>query len=138
MINNNPKHILHVIYVLGFLVSFSIALPAYINSTFLKEYVDEKFIGLIFTVGSLLTLITFAKISKVLRSIGNYKMSILLTLTYILLLVGIMASNVTLITIGLFTVYMAVMSLLRFSLDLYLEDYSTDEETGLIDRKSVV
>ena len=70
----------HIIYILNFLLSFGIAIPAYINSSFLKEYTTEKFVGIIFTAGSLLTLIAFANIPKVLRFLGNFRIMIFLLL----------------------------------------------------------
>ena len=43
-----------LIYVAGFLLGLTTALPAYINSSFLAEIVGEKRVGLIFSITAIL------------------------------------------------------------------------------------
>ncbi len=126
----SKKHTIYIIYILNFLLAFSIAIPAYVNSTFLKEYTTEKFVGIIFTAGSFLTLIVFANISRVLRILTNYRMMIFLLLLQIILLLTLSSSNTLLIIAPIFILYWTVIPLLRFNLDIFLESQSTDETTG--------
>lgn len=132
MNNKISKHKLNVIYLLGFLTSLSIALPTYVNSTFLGNYIEQRFIGLIFTAGSILTLITFIHIPKAFRAIGNYRISILLVILNILLLIGLMTATTVLIIAPVFALYITVITLIRLNLDIFLENYSVNEETGSI------
>lgn len=128
----SKKHTLYTIYILNFLLAFSIGIPAYVNSTFLKEYTTEKFVGIIFTVGSLLTLIAFANISRVLRIVSNYKMMIFLLVVQFILLLTLSSSNTLFIIAPIFILYWTVIPILRFNLDIFLENKSTDETTGSI------
>jgi MFS family permease len=122
----------HIIYALGFLLSFSIALPAYINSTFLKEYVSEKFVGLIFTIGSLLTLFALVNIPKILQKFTLYKTVKFLIVfqSFSLVLLAVLKSPLFLFP--LFALYLVMIPLLRFGLDVFLENYSEDVSTGKI------
>jgi len=126
------KRILYYIYIINFLVAFSIAIPAYVNSTFLKEYATEKFVGIIYTVGSFLTLIAFINIPKILRKFGNYKTILFLFILQIFLLLGLAASNKFLLIAPIFIIYWTVVPLIKFNLDVFLESSSTDGSTGKI------
>lgn len=128
----NKKNTVHTLYILNFLLSFSIAIPAYINSTFLGEYTDAKFVGLIFTMGSFLTFIAFANIPKILRALTNYKITILLLFLQLILLLTLSFSNSLLVIAPVFIIYWTVIPLLSFNLDIFLESQSEDETTGKI------
>ena len=56
------KTALFSVYLLSFFYTLHVALPAYVNSTFLASLVPEKFVGIIFTISSLLTIIAFVAI----------------------------------------------------------------------------
>ena len=126
----NRNNVLGSIYIINFLVAFSIAIPAYINSTFLKEYTTEKFVGIIYTVGSFLTLLAFIYIPKILRKFGNYKTVFFLLLLQAILLLGLARSNIFLLIAPIFIIYWTVVPLIKFNLDVFLESSSTDETTG--------
>jgi len=128
----NGKRTIYTIYIINFLLAFSIAIPAYINSTFLKEYTSEKFVGIIFTLGSILTLLAFANIPRILRKFGNYKTIISLLSLQLIFLAGLATSNTILLVAPIFILYWTVVPLLKFDLDVFLEAKSTDESTGRI------
>lgn len=58
-------------YILSFLFTLHISISAYVNSTFLTEFISEKYVGLVYTAGSLITLILLAKSSGILKRLGN-------------------------------------------------------------------
>ncbi len=127
---SNRKHIFKTLFITNFLFAFSIALPAFISSNFLKEFAPEKFVGIIYTVGSIFTIIAFAKISKILRRFTNYKVTISLILSQIILLLVLAISNNSFIIITTFILYLVTASLLVFNLDVFLESFSLDCSTG--------
>ena len=124
------KKTLYTLYILNFLLAFSVAIPAYVNSTFLREYTTEKFVGIIFTAGSLFTLIAFANIPRALRLFANYRTIIFLLFLQLLLLLTLTVSNNILIVAPIFIVYWTVIPLISFNMDVFLESQSNDETTG--------
>ncbi len=123
-------HAFRALFLTNFLFAFSIALPAYVSSNFLKEFVSAKFIGIIYTLGSLLTIIAFANIPKVLRKLTNYKTAIALVVIQIILLLTLAIANNIFIIIASFILYWTTTSLLVFNLDIFLENFSADDSTG--------
>ncbi len=118
------------LFITNFLFAFSIALPAYISSSFLKEFTTEKFVGIIYTLGSVLTIIAFANIPKILRRFTNYKTAIALVSLQTILLLILATTNNLLIIAPAFILYWTTMPLLVFSLDIFLESFSSDSSTG--------
>ena len=76
------KSKLFILYILGFVFAFTSAIPAYINSSFLKSLSSEQFVGVIYSVGSILSLISLILIPKVLKRYGNYKVTLTFVIIY--------------------------------------------------------
>lgn len=124
------KKMLYVIYFLNFLLAFSIALPTYINSTFLEGFTSEKTVGLIYTIASFLTLIVIANYTSILRKFTNYTTIAFLLFSQIALLLGLITLQTFAFIAPIFILYLTAIPLIRFNLDVFLESYSSDEATG--------
>jgi MFS family permease len=124
------EHTLHTIYLLAFFVALSTAIPAYINSTFLTSVATERWVGLIYTLGALLAIISFAAIPSILRKSGNYRTTMLLTLLGIATLAGLAFPASAPFIIALFLIYQVIYRLLSFNTDVLLESFSPDKITG--------
>lgn len=126
----------HLVYFAGFLLSFHLALPAYVNSSFLEGFFDpahgEQIIGLIFMAASALSLIGLATADKPIRRFGLRRST--LGFSFITIALGLLLSLATnpLIAIILFVLFYAGGIVLKFLLDIYLEDLSDDTDTGKI------
>ncbi|MCC7004777.1 hypothetical protein IT397_02560, partial [Candidatus Nomurabacteria bacterium] len=69
-IERSKKHNVFIIYVLSFIYALHSALPAYINSSFLNKFINEDWVGIVYTVSAILTLVTFITIPLILRKYG--------------------------------------------------------------------
>ncbi len=119
------------IYLGAFLLSFQFALVVYINSSFLSTFVSEKSIGVLYAIGSAITIVLLLNISKILRKYGNQKMmSIFISLSAISL-IGLSVSRNIYFALGWFLLYQSVAGLMYFSLDIFLEtETKTETHTG--------
>lgn len=118
--------------MIGFFFASATALSAYINSEFLANFVGTKSVGIIFSVASLTSVIIFAFIGKWLKEYGNYKIAMVLSVTFVLSLLGlILFKNPILITI-LFIMFEASATMLVFSMDIFLESLSKTNDTGTV------
>lgn len=121
-----------VIYLLSFLFTLHGALPSYINSTFLSRFTTEKFVGILYAVASIITIIAFASIPKILRKFGNYRvMRNLLIIDFISMLALVWVQNYILVSIC-FILSFTTIALIAFNIDVFLESFSANSRTGKI------
>ena len=76
-----------IIYLAGFLFSIPIALVSYLNSSFLKTFVGEDYIGALYIIASILTIGGFLKMPKVLNRLGNQAVSFWLSFSILISLI---------------------------------------------------
>ena len=116
------------IAILG--LHFSIVI--YINSSFLGMYVGDNAIGVLYTVGSAVTVLSFLFISRVLHNVGNYKLTLLLTFLEMGALIGMAFADSLRVAVPLFILHQAVIPLIFFNLDVYMEKLigHSEKQTG--------
>lgn len=120
------------VYLVGFLVAFHVALPTYVNSSFLSNYFSTKYLGLFYVLSSLLTILGLLFIPRILKKYGNYNTAlVLLILQSISLLILTWASSVWLIAI-FFILNLMFVPIIYFSADVFLESLSANNQTGII------
>ncbi len=121
-----------IIYLAGFLFSVPLALTSYINSSFLKGYVNENYVGILYAVASLITIFGMLRMPKLLERIGNRQSSLLLSLLCFVSLLALSFGKSLPLAIGAFVVYFVTSNLLMTSLDIFIESFSTHKTTGTL------
>lgn len=117
-------------YILSFLFTLHIALSAYVNSTFLTKIIDEKYVGILFTISSVVTLLLLSKSSNILKYFGNRKLILWLLLINMTSLVGLITSiNPYIIGIA-FVTLMTTNTLIIFCIDIFIEHFGNKETIG--------
>jgi len=124
--NKNIK----IIYLVGFFFTIPIALTSYINSSFLKTFIDERYVGLIYITASIITIWGFLKMPKVLNRLGNQAVSVLLSMCIFLSLILLAFANNKLAAILAFLLYFTASNLIIASLDIFIEDFSKNTSIG--------
>lgn len=117
-------------YVISFLFTLHISLSAYVNSTFLTKFMGEKYVGLLYTVGSILTLVLLSQSSKILKYFGNRRLILwLLLINMSALAFLITSSNASLIAIS-FISFISTNTLIFLCLDIFIEHFGNPETIG--------
>lgn len=130
--NDKNSHRRYITYTIGFLLSISTALPAYIQSSFLRQYINLEMIGLLFVATNAVTVIMIGLFPKLIKKLSNYFTTQLVTIIYGISLLGLVAAtNVFAVTI-LFLLFVVSSNLLWINIDILLEDASADKKTGRI------
>lgn len=121
-----------MIYLAGFLFSMPIALASYINSSFLSSFVGEKFVSIIYVLGSIGSILALLLAPKIFRKIGGYRFLLLVILldAFSFLMLSV-AENIW-SAIAMFILGFSMNTLLIFSLDELLEIFSRNSATGKI------
>jgi len=118
------------IYVLSFLFSLHIALSAYVNSTFLLKIISEKYVGILYTVASLLTLFLLTKSVNILKHFGNRKFILCSLLVNMVSLVGLIVSKNPYIIGASFIAFTSTNTLVILSIDIFIEHFGDPKTIG--------
>ena len=124
------RHNKKIIYLAGFLFSLPFALTAYLNSSFLSSFVEEKYVGIIYAVASITSVLALLLAPKIFRKIGGYKFLLLATLLNILSLFSLTLVTNAWSAIINFIIYFSLNILIFFSLDELLKIFSKDTNVG--------
>ncbi len=123
-----PNRRFATISVAMLILSLHWALVLYIHSTYLKAFVSDQVIGTLFVVGSGITVVALLFISRILEKVGNYKLTLWLSGVEFLVLVGMGFAHSPFLAILLFILHQAVVPLILFNLDVFIENIEGDEK----------
>ncbi|MFT5179576.1 MAG: MFS family permease [Candidatus Paceibacteria bacterium] len=131
MVRNQKLHKI-IIYILVFLFTLHFTPAIYINSSFLGQFLKANQVGYIYTIASILTIIGFIAIRPILSKYGNYKTLLALVLVEFIALLTLAFYKDPLLLIAAFIVSFMVTSIAFFNIDIFLENVSTNKDTGSI------
>ena len=117
-------------YVLSFLFSLHIALSAYVNSTFLLKIISEKYVGILYTIASLVTLVLLTKSVNLLKHFGNRNFVLISLLVNMVSLVGMIVSKNAYIIATSFIALIATNTLVFLSIDIFIEHFGNPLTIG--------
>jgi MFS family permease len=127
---HRPKRHLIPIYAASLLLVFHSYLVAYINSSFLEQFISPTAVGTIYTVGSAVSVLIFLFISRVLRKVGSLKLTLGLLLVDFLSVLGMAYTTELKVAIPLFLIHLISVPLLIFNLDVFMEEQIGNNETS--------
>lgn len=126
------KYYRNFAYLAGFFLTIHIAFPSYFNASFLNKYLEESNVGLIFALASILAIIFLTNIPRFIDKYGKVKVAIFLSVLNIAITFPLIWFKSTILVVLFFLLYYAIGLVIKFDLDLYLEDLSDDKDTGRI------
>lgn len=127
----SQKNALISVYVATLFYSFNYALPLYINSTFLNQFIPtEEAVGLVFAVSALLTIVATLLLPRALKKFGNYRTTLTAILMEIVVLLCLAIFNNAEVIIPLFVLNQTLLNILYLNLDTFLEFFSSNKTTG--------
>ncbi|MEI6400487.1 MAG: MFS transporter [bacterium] len=120
------------IYVIAFLFCFHSALTAYVNSSIAQSLVGEKLTGILYATASLCTLVCLSFFPRILHLFGNRKTFISLLSLTVLLLITLSQIPSQAVGVVALIAYIVINTLVFFSLDVFIEHWSTTVDVGKI------
>ena len=66
------------LYLITFLFNLHVAIPTYIFSSFIAGFTGNATVGIVYTAASLLAIVAFGAILKILRRFGNVNVTVAL------------------------------------------------------------
>lgn len=123
---------LYGISIIAFFSALHVSIPNYFNSSFLGTFADERTISLIYLIASMVTIVGFLSMQGILHRFGNYRTSIALILIQILIFYGLITYTSPSVLVLLFILGMSVISLIGFTIDIFLQKSTDIGHTGTI------
>jgi MFS family permease len=117
------------IYIVTLILVFHAFLVAYINSSYLGQFVGAENVGLIYTIGSALSVLIFLFVSRVLRKVGNLKLSLGLLLLNFVAVAGMAFAEELRFAVPLFLIHLVLVPLIIFNIDVFMEEHIGNNET---------
>ncbi len=126
------------IYPLSVLFVFHISLVAYINSSYMEQFMSTEGVSILFTVSSAVSVLTFLFFSHALKAAGNVKLTLILAVIDLLCLIILGLNPERAIAITAFFIFLVTSPLLYLNIDIFSEalighdEESTGNKRGLI------
>jgi MFS family permease len=126
------------VYGAMLLLSLHWALVTYINSSYLEQFIVPKYVGLLYIGGSLATIGAFLCITRILRRYGNYRLAFILATLEILFLILLAFVHDPRLIIPLFILHHAVVPVLLFNIDIFMEGMIGKQESHTGGRRGLL
>jgi MFS family permease len=125
-------HSVYTIAIIGFIYTLHLVLPLYSNASFLGLFADERTVGFIYMAGAAVSIFGFLLAPGLIRRWGNYTTAAILICIQIALFYTLAVSHSPFIIATAFILQAAVVSLIAFSLDIFLEVFTDGHHVGSI------
>ena len=119
-----------ILYFIGFLIAVSSALPAYIQSNFLNQYISLSAIGVFFIVANTITVFSIIFFPKFIKKLSNSLTTKLILVLYSVSLVLMSLTGNYLSAFISVTLFTIASNLLLINMDILIEAFSKNSSTG--------
>lgn len=119
-------------YAIGLLVSFSAALPAYVNSSFIAQFTKVNLVGLFFIVSNFITLLLITLFPRAIKKFGKRQTFKLLLFLYSFSLFFFSLANSTATALLGIIFFTAFSNLALLKLDIFIEAHTNNADTGRV------
>lgn len=120
------------VFVANLFFSIHYAAIVYVNSSLLEKYFSVNMVSALFVVGAIGNCILFFIAPYILRKIGNRSLFFAFVLMDALATAGLALSHNPYLIGLFFIIFESVSMMVYFSLDIFLEDASLEENTGVM------
>jgi MFS family permease len=128
--NNKNRGRLLILYFLGLLLAVSVALPAYIQSNFLNQFIGIKTVSLFFVVANLLTVVAILFFPHLIKKLTNYFLTQAVLILYAVSLLGLSLSAGATVALLSLIIFSITSNLIWINMDIMVENFSVDASTG--------
>lgn len=137
----SKKVLFLLVYLVSFLYSFHYALPLYIESSFIVQFLNEanilgftfsteRLVGLVFSIAALISAIIIFLYPRILKRWGNYRTTVTAMSLEVIALLALASTTSVPIVIVLFILHQILVNIIYLNLDSFVEAFSEDSKTG--------
>ncbi len=129
---NRNQFRLSITYFLGFILAISVALPAYIQSNFLKQFVSLEIVSLFFVMANLATVIAIFFYPHIIKKLTNYFTAKIILVIYFTSLLALVLTKTPMSACLAIVLFSIASNLIWINMDVLLEGFSANARTGKI------
>jgi len=126
------KRNLNLLYGFGFILALASALPAYIQTSFLSEFLNEKYLGLFFIVSNVILLFVINYYAHFIKKYTNYQMAVFIIVLYVIAIVCLVLAQSIWMIFVFFSLFLISSTLIWINMDIFLESCTNNKTTGRI------
>ncbi len=119
-----------ILYFLGLLLAISTALPTYIQSNFLRQFISLNAISVFMMVANLMTAAAILVFPKYIKRLSNYFLTKVVLIIYASSLFGMTLSTNALSAFISIVLFSITSNLIWINMDVLVESFSSDASTG--------
>lgn len=119
-----------ILYFLGLLLAVSSALPAYLQSNFLNEFVSLESLGYFFIIANTLTVLAILFFPKLIKKLSNFFLTKVILVIHAIALLGMVIANNPLSALLATILFTVATNLLWINMDVLIEAFSSNSSTG--------
>lgn len=121
---------LYAVYAMGIFFTLHMVIPVYINSTYIAELSGDQMVGIVYALGSVLTILALLGVFTLLPRVGNYRLTMMLAGLEAVAMLGLVLTSTFWIVALFFLIHFVLTTVIMFNIDIFLEHFSHDETTG--------
>jgi MFS family permease len=119
-----------ILYFLGLLLAVSSALPAYLQSNFLNEFVSLESLGYFFIIANVLTVFAILFFPQLIKKLSNFFLTKVILVIHAVALLGMVIANNPLSALLATILFTVATNLLWINMDVLIEAFSNNSSTG--------
>lgn len=104
----------------------------------MEQFISTTAVGTLYTIGASISIFVFLFISRVLRRVGNFHLTVGLFIVEFLAVLGMAHANSLEVAIPLFLVHLITVPLIFFNIDVFIEEIIGNKETVTGSRRGLL
>lgn len=121
---------LRAVFFVGFLLTIALSITGYIDSSFVGMYSDIKKVGILFSIGSVVSILMLSYSPKIISKIGVSGIFYTNATLYLSSILIMLATQNNIIFELFFIIYLASGIGIYYAIDVLIEHFSKKETTG--------
>jgi len=121
---------LPILYALGLLLAFSTALPAYIQSNFLEQFVSLERVSLFFMAGNFLTMAAILAFPRLIKELSNNFLTKIVLIAFFVSSLWLSMAASAASALGALIFFVIATNLIWINMDFLVESFSENATTG--------
>ncbi|PIT95268.1 hypothetical protein COT98_00525 [Candidatus Falkowbacteria bacterium CG10_big_fil_rev_8_21_14_0_10_39_9] len=121
---------LRILYFLGFILAVATAVPTYIESNYIKEFVSAESVGLFFVASNFITILLILIYPELIERFRNYRVSQIVIGCNFLALIAMAIANTPATIFLAFILLMSSFNLIWINMDIFVESFTSVDSAG--------
>lgn len=121
-----------LLYIIGLMMALAVALPAYVHSNFLSQFVSLRNVSFFFIAANSATFLMILAFPAIIKRLGNRPTFMALMFLFAMSLFFFSTANSALSALAAIILFTISFNLIFIKLDLFIEKFTKNSDTGKV------